>query len=171
MVESKTLSVSESEKQFINSLLELQFPNLVNGLYEIISEQTNEYNCIAWAAGDTESWWWPIDKPLCYWPQGIVRTESVECFVLAFESIGYSICANDHLENGFEKVAIYADRNRIPTHMARQLDNGLWSSKLGTFEDIEHPTLSGLTGSEYGSVVQILRRTTRDVKSFTSRVL
>ena len=44
-----------------------------------------------------------------------------------------------------------------PTHAARQLPNGKWTSKLGRWEDIEHD-LEGLTGEMYGSVQQILKR-------------
>ncbi|TAF36353.1 MAG: hypothetical protein EAZ69_10585 [Oscillatoriales cyanobacterium] len=49
------------------------------------------------------------------------------------------------------------DSNGIPTHAARQLANGKWTSKLGWLEDIEHE-LDGLTGDRYGVVGQILKR-------------
>jgi hypothetical protein len=45
-----------------------------------------------------------------------------------------------------------------PTHMARQLTSGRWTSKLGELEDIEHLTLEQLSGSDYGQAVQFLKR-------------
>jgi hypothetical protein len=59
-------------------------------------------------------------------------------------------------EPGFEKVALYADAAGIPTHAARQLSGGKWTSKLGRREDIEH-ALDDLTGDVYGSVVAFLK--------------
>ena len=68
-----------------------------------------------------------------------------------------SPCENSHIESGFEKVAVYVDAEGRPTHVARQLPNGLWTSKLGKSQDIEHE-LEGVTGSVYGSVAQFLKR-------------
>jgi hypothetical protein len=46
-----------------------------------------------------------------------------------------------------------------PTHAARQLPNGKWTSKLGRWQDIEYE-LDGLVGKMYGTVTvnQILKR-------------
>ena len=41
--------------------------------------------------------------------------------------------------------------------MARQLPSGLWTSKLGESEDIEHQ-VEGLEGSSYGNVLVYLCR-------------
>ena len=83
---------------------------------------------------------------------------TVSAFSAAFRSIGYEPCADGSIEEGIEKVAIY----RLPTgqvrHMARQLSTGLWTSKIGGLEDIEHATPAELEGIEYGIVVQYLRR-------------
>lgn len=45
-----------------------------------------------------------------------------------------------------------------PTHVARQLDDGKWTSKLGSNEDIIHHTLDGLEGEKYGQVTTIMTR-------------
>ncbi|MEG3858797.1 hypothetical protein QT974_06710 [Microcoleus sp. herbarium12] len=71
--------------------------------------------------------------------------------------LGYEICKDDLLEVGYQKIAIYVDLNGIPTHAARQLVNGKWTSKLGWLEDMEHE-LDGLVGDRYGVVGQILKR-------------
>jgi hypothetical protein len=49
------------------------------------------------------------------------------------------------------------DAQGSPTHAARQLDNGRWTSKLGELEDIEH-SLRDLEGAAYGTVVQVMKR-------------
>ena len=84
----------------------------------------------------------------------------MEGYRAVFELMGYEECATDELEPGFEKVAIYVDTDGSPTHAAKQLGTGSWTSKLGGWEDIEHPSLHALegTGLAYGSVALILRR-------------
>lgn len=138
--------------------IERTFPNLINSGYSISSPATAEYNCIAWAAGNTEAWWWPDSQYLYYWPPQILRTETLEAFIRAYEILGYTLCDNAVYEEGFEKIVIYVDSNGKPTHVARQLSSGSWTSKLGRLEDIEHTTLDNLVGSHYGSVAAILKR-------------
>ena len=82
---------------------------------------------------------------------------SIESFIRLFESLGYATCEDDVVEDGFEKIALYAGGDGMPTHAARQLPTGQWTSKLGFLEDIEH-ALHDLEGTTYGSVVQVLRR-------------
>jgi hypothetical protein len=66
-------------------------------------------------------------------------------------------CAGEELESSFEKIALFADSQRVPKHAARQLTSGRWSSKLGKLEVIEH-ALHDLEGTEYGAVVLIMKR-------------
>lgn len=137
--------------------LESMFRNLRRSSYRITSRQTSLYNCISWAATEDHRLWWPIGA---YWPQGVPREENVESFINAFRTLGYEVC-NDHTyEAKYEKVAIYVDSSGTPTHMARQLKNGRWTSKLGSLEDIEHNTLQGLEGGglAYGKVIQVMKR-------------
>ena len=77
-------------------------------------------------------------------------------WIEAFAQLGYRQCADGTLETGYEKVVIYGTE-RDPSHMARQLPSGLWTSKLGASEDIEHQ-VEGLEGSSYGNVLVYLRR-------------
>ena len=77
-----------------------------------------------------------------------------------FRSYGYELCENGILESGFEKIVIYARDNK-PRHAARQLPTGLWTSKLGRYQDIEHATpeeLEGDSNGEYGRIVAFMRR-------------
>lgn len=138
--------------------IEALFPRLRETGYQITSPVTNEYNCIAWAAGETDRWWWPDPSGSSYWPEAAPRQETVEAFLIAFSFSGFEPCSSDSFEEGFEKVAIYANAQGQPTHMARQLRNGRWTSKLGKLEDLEH-RLDGLDGSTvYGMVAQCLKR-------------
>ena len=73
------------------------------------------------------------------------------------------MCNSIAYEEGFEKVAIYIDTHGKPTHAARQLSSGIWTSKLGQLEDIEHSKLDDITGSQYGSVGVILKRLKKPV--------
>jgi hypothetical protein len=136
--------------------IEDYFPGLRISGYIETSEIEDRYNCIAWAANDSENWWEP--DPDYYWPSGVPMEYSVSAHVQAFKLMGYSVCTNSCLEAGVEKVALYVDANGMPTHMARQLPNGHWTSKLGPGPDIQHPTLEGLQGQEYGTVAMILQR-------------
>jgi hypothetical protein len=135
---------------------ETYFPNLAPTGYVTTSPATFTYNCIAWAAGVTDDWWWPDPMGVSSWPASARREETVSAFEEAFQTMGYVSATNDTLELGFEKVALYALAG-TPKHAARQLPNGRWTSKLGELEDVEH-TLEGLNGTWYGSVVSILKR-------------
>lgn len=136
--------------------LELAFPGLAGSGYSITSPCAFEYNCIAWAAGEDDRWWWPDAAGVSYWPAEAPREESLPAFSMAFATIGFAPSASPQFETNVIKIAIYA-RSGIPTHASRQLPNGNWTSKLGQSEDIEH-TLAALVGSAYGDVAMILAK-------------
>jgi hypothetical protein len=145
----------------VSSAFEDWFPDLRATGYEVTSEADEAYNSIAWAAGETGQWWWPDRSGSDYWPVDASRAVTLIAFVHAFQSLGYEVCQGEQLETGFQKVAIYANHLGFPTHAARQLPNGLWTSKLGRAEDITH-SLEGLVGETYGTTVQIMRRPMRE---------
>jgi hypothetical protein len=121
------------------------------------------YNCIAYAAGETDKRWWPHpDKFAFYWPEHLprepVNRETVENFLLAFEWKGYKRgCKNGEFEEGVEKVALFTIAG-VPKHAARQLESGCWTSKCGRLEDIQHETLAAVEGRIYGNAVFFLHR-------------
>ena len=142
----------------MTSHLERLFPGLTAAGYRVTSPATGDYNCIAWAAGDTKIWWWPLGDPLdTHWPTAAPRALTFDAFREAFASLGYVPCGGDAQEVGFEKIALFADDQGVPTHAARQLPNGRWTSKLGHAEDIEHD-LRALEGDIYGTVALVMRR-------------
>jgi len=60
------------------------FPGLKSTSWIITSEKNCEYNCIAWAAGDCQNWWWP--GPYSYWPENVARECTIDSFKKAFEN-------------------------------------------------------------------------------------
>lgn len=125
------------------------------------SDADAKYNCIAWAANDLARWWWPTGyvqgKP-AYWPISD-RTVTVACFHEAFAvARQYEPCDSPSPERGYEKVALYVTSRDVPTHMARQVPSGGWTSKLGPHEDLTHHTLTALECSVYGQPRYFMRR-------------
>jgi hypothetical protein len=84
-------------------------------------------------------------------------------FEQAYGLLGYAPCDGVQLEPGFQKIAVYA-KGLVPTHTARQLSDGSWTSKLGTLEDIKHDTLDAVEGDLYGQVAILLRRSTASTR-------
>jgi len=136
--------------------LETAFPGLVGSPYSVTSPIAREYNCIAWAAGRDDVWMWPDPGGFSYWPDGVPREVSVEAIVRAFELLGYTMSSSMDFEEGVEKVAIFT-RDGKPTHAARQLPDGHWTSKCGKNIEISH-LLRDLEGDHYGEICRILAR-------------
>ncbi|MGB3299647.1 MAG: hypothetical protein WBA76_15385 [Phormidesmis sp.] len=157
---------NETWNAYAKKHLEQQFPNLASEGYRVTSPDTIDYNCVAWAAEAEETWWWPDLTEQEYWPEGVPREETLPAFVAAFRTIGYEVCKDALLEVGFQKVAIYANAQSLPRHVARQLANGEWTSKIGQYEDIQHKTLDALMGEPpaYGAVIQVMRKATKTLE-------
>ena len=137
-----------------------QVPYINSENHQITSPPTGRYNCIAWAAGFDTDWWWPTEE--YFWPQGVPREVTLSAFLAAFETLGYEECQDSALEERYEKVAFFARSDSkgelVPTHAAKQLNNGHWTSKLGNLYDIEHMKLEVVNGPKYGVPVRFMRR-------------
>jgi len=138
--------------------LESAFPGLAGTAYEVTSPATPVYNCVAWAAAEDSRWWEPDPFQIYFWPEGIQRNAELDSYLAAFATLGYEVCESAAPEPGFEKVAIYVGSTGQPTHMARQLDDGCWTSKLGQDVDINHTDPADLAGTLYGNLSHVLRR-------------
>lgn len=138
--------------------LEALFPSLRSARFDVTSPPDHRYNCIAHAATDATRWWEPVALGGYYWPPGVPRAMTLASYQAAFESLGYTRCVSGGLERGVERVAIYVDGQGTPTHAARQLPSGAWTSKLGKEVDIEHADPVSVAGAHYGSVAVYLRR-------------
>ena len=129
--------------------------------FTLTSLESTAYNCIAWAADESHRAWWPDSQNTAYWPDGVPREPTVAAFIAAFQTLGYEPCADGTAEPGFEKIAIFT-LNGKPTHAARQLPSGRWTSKLGKWVDIEHATAESVATfpkcSIYGRPTQYMRK-------------
>jgi hypothetical protein len=133
-------------------------PCLINKYFRVTSPEASDYNCIAWAAGDDQRWWEPDQWGDYHWPPAIPRQWTLMAVIDAFRTLGYEPCSDGKYEKGFSKIAIFVDQYNIPTHAARQLENGKWTSKCGQLEDIEHD-LYDLCGQQgYGEVSCFMRK-------------
>jgi hypothetical protein len=135
------------------------FPHLNTGNCRITSPATNAYNCLAWAAGNDKQWWDP--NGLYYWPKGVPREVSLDAVLQVYERLGFTICTGGELETGFDKIAVFVKEigpRKIPTHAARQLESGDWTSKLGSFEDMSHKPVDAVRGPCYGEVKLFMSR-------------
>ena len=140
----------------------VDFPQLGPHNHTITSPSSNLYNCVAWASSNDTRWWWPDPANTGYWPPSVPREETIDAFIQAYATLGYAQCIDETLTIGVEKIAIYGVRVGLdiyPTHAARQLADGRWTSKLGACEDITHDTLDALSGPRYGAPVCFLART------------
>lgn len=138
-----------------------RFPRLATTRFQVTSEESRTYNCLAWVLGDQGSWISPVlfdeDLGLYPWPEGVPRENTVYAWTLALETYGFSRCEDGAAEPGLDKVALYWNSETREIHFARQLASGLWTSKVGRWEDISHE-LDGLTGERYGDVIGFMSR-------------
>lgn len=133
------------------------FPKLRKSNHKINSSPSYYYNCFAYVVGKRKQVWWPNEHG--YWPAGCSRAETVSAFVEVLKTFGFSECKNGNFEAGQERIAIYANKDGVPQHVALQPTNrkGMWVSKLGDEHDIIHE-LNALEDGDYGCVVKYLKR-------------
>lgn len=134
-----------------------EFPNSLTTPFQETSKYTTSYNCIAWAYEDPSKWYWPDPKNIYYWPPNVPRKIDIASFIKLFETLGYRICLTGKLEKEYQKIAIFADKDDVPTHAARQLDNGFWTSKLGQDIDVQH-TIQSIEDGFYGRAVVCMKK-------------
>ena len=133
------------------------FPHLSSEDFEIVDDPTGQYNCIAYAAGDTSQWWWP--NGIDYWPPWVSLNNSMESLKEAFAGLGYEPCDDGNVEDGCQKVVLYGSQERFE-HAAVQMPNGRWRSKMGRGPVIEHRRPDALAGEVYGKAMGFMRRAT-----------
>jgi hypothetical protein len=122
-----------------------------------VSPATEDYNCFAWAAVVNDARWEPDPNGDFYWPDDVPREYTLAAFIEAYRTIGFELCHDGSNEIGFEKIAIYTDLGE-PTHAARQLENGTWTTKFGHCEDIVHIGVDCLEGPLYGNLAVYMKR-------------
>jgi hypothetical protein len=84
--------------------------------------------------------------------------------VALFESLGFEPCDNGDLDAQTEKIAMWFSED-VFLHVAKQLENGWWSSKLGTCHDISHATNDCICGRgehEFSTTPEYMARPRQD---------
>lgn len=162
------LNSDENRKKVIDS-----FPKLIGDKdFKIVKAPSPDYNCFSWAANHDNVFWQPlpIDKRhlvsfdgVSYdWPFGAAADCKLSTMISIFSALGYMECVDGSLEAGFRKIAFYGTEDEV-THAARQLisgkDRGKWTSKLGTWFEIQHGDATTIEGNDYGSVIKYLKMT------------
>lgn len=132
------------------------FPKLGDVSAKKTSEPTDQYNCIAWAFGDNTRWWWPMKRR--YWPIPFDNKSPMEAFLELFNEKGWIVADDRCPEGDHTKVALFFNPiDGQPTHAARLLENGLWTSKLGQYIDLSHE-LHELEGPAYGVIFRVYKK-------------
>lgn len=133
-----------------------------NKEYKVTSPVTRDYNCIAWALGRTDFWYWPYlgnteHEDDEYWPENVPDNTLIESFVLAIKTEGFELCQEENVEEGYTKIVLY-ELNGNCTHASRLLPSGLWTSKMGPLHDIQHTSPYSIEGKIYGKVYCFMKR-------------
>jgi hypothetical protein len=120
-----------------------QFSRLDPDNHGITSPPSDEYNCVAWVKRDLRHWW----EPGFHWPPDLepAGDQDLEEYIELFRRWGFEICGDGSFENGYLKIAIYAEGGRFH-HVAKQVPWETWSSKAGPLHDLWHMSLDLLEG-------------------------
>lgn len=133
------------------------YPHLKDN-YIQTSDETIEYNCISFVLDDYENIYssWGEEG---LWIDGLERTHTPGNYAEFFRiKGGFEICLNSDLEESIEKIAIFGEENEF-LHVAIQIQDGKWKSKMGEFEDIQHNTLKAVSGKRCGFPLIYMART------------
>jgi len=149
--------MGERVEEIRRKLLQV-FPKLSQDKdFLVTSNPTPDYNCIAWACKYEDRWIQPhfAGRPaldsVIWWPPDVKEGLDIDCLKKVFEYHGYSECESHEHEDGYRKVALYFDeQTKFWTHASRELSNGFWSSKLGTYNDIQHGNPFSIENDTYG---------------------
>lgn len=127
--------------------------------FKITSPYNPCYNCISWAQGISGKWTWPNTPEerdgFMTWDNDLGHSEDINTFIKYFEARGFKLCTEE--EQKEDTIALYAIGNSCK-HAARKLQNGLWTSKLGPWHDIQHATPHSLEGDMYGKVYCYMKK-------------
>lgn len=126
-----------------------------------LSPEDSRYNCFAWAVNYKDRWW-GTDENEDFWPDGIPREETLEAYIESYRQIGYEVCEEELPEKGYLLIAIYVDHDGEPSHAAKyNPETGLWESKLGVRQDVEHDFADEFIlneGVDYGTLAIFMKK-------------
>lgn len=137
-------------------------PSLLNDqLYKTTSPSTRDYNCVAWALGRNDVWYWPPlgkeQEPDEYWPKGVPDDEKIQTFINVMKLEGFTLCEDTEYDEDYTKIALFS-QDGLCSHACRQISSNLWTSKMGPLNDIQHSSPQTLEGDFYGKVHCYMKR-------------
>jgi hypothetical protein len=98
---------------------EVEFPNLVATGDRVTSPTSRAYNCFAWAAGEDDRWWNPLEpQNPYYWVDGVPAELTIAAFIRAYGTLGFGPCEDAGVEVGFEKIVLL--RRRMVNRLIRR---------------------------------------------------
>ena len=101
--------------------------------------------------------------------EGLPLNNRIETVILFCAANGYALCDSNAHEEGYEKIAIYELSGWGVQHVARQLKDGSWTSKLGEWEDIRHRSPLSVESDDYGRVSRCMKRRRLDWENYNGR--
>jgi hypothetical protein len=146
----------ESDRTAMLRELEREFPNIGrSGVFRPTSPIDPRYNCIAYAAGRTDVWYWPGSIG---WPHELPSKINCASLQSLFtDLLDFEITTDDKFEVGYKKVCLFKDQSSMPTHASFLVEKGVWKSKFGRFINALH-SLSDLEEGAYGEPYVFLRK-------------
>ena len=136
--------------------LAIFYPNLSATNYQVTSDQTRLYNCVAWVSHiQDENIDFSQDEN-----GDLAQDLSTAPYIEYFETLGFQRCNDGEREEAFQKIALFEKRGEF-SHVCAQLPDGHWESKLGEWEDIQHDTTSAVEGEgkyHYGKATIFMSR-------------
>ena len=129
-------NTKEERDECIGSFPDLEF----DGQFIVNSDKNFFYNCIGFAIGYDDIWIAPSQRkriPWFWWPDVVPFNDAPDSLMATFQYFGFEVCADDHPEEGYDKVALYAKDGHWK-HAARIIGENLYHSKLGESYDIYH---------------------------------
>lgn len=131
------------------------FPNSEKEPILIQSPETSTYNCVAWVLGKMDAWYEPdLDYD---WIAGLPMENDLATMQKFFEYFAFEGCEKPSLSDFSEEIIALFAKDGIFTHVAKRLENGRWTSKMGNSYDVEH-SLTSISDGLYGEVVLYMRK-------------
>jgi hypothetical protein len=149
------------------NVLEL-FPAVLPENIKFDGKKNDDFNCVAWAFGATNHFWWPYPQAGYHWPASEKIEGSPEAPVEIFdhllkETLHGTETVDQTPEKGFVKLALFTTGsveagNLHSTHLARLMPDGNWSSKLGPSYLVRTgPNIHDMDYGHYGNVEKIYK--------------
>lgn len=145
--------------------------------FVITSPSTWVYNCIAFAMGSQDIWVassHPKHGFYAWWPPTVNRDSKPQSLIDAFKYLGFEICDDINMEDGFDKVVLYRklreNGDYTWTHAARVLSCNRLHSKLGACHDVHHRAGDIFEECDYGEEYAYMKRSV-EKRSLTKEML